>query len=325
MKSRFTPRPTLLRRPGNTSFRTRFQENPHKHGRGSLLCSCFWSVGHITIEDLNMGAAKIWWQVPECAMSGDGFKCTWSLRCLSRAHPRSIFGAHDSLGSELIIHTLWPTHAVGHTTSQAARNTLFRVKTPVCHESQHFKKRSILLLCMCAHVCVYVYVHRRMGALRGKKWVLDVLELGFYRQLWTTWYRYWKSNASSLQEQPVSFPTSPPLQPQWQRFYCAHTHDDFIVKNRVFVQLTSNSFYNYCIFIYSFCAHVCGVCVSLRTSMWVWLAEDNLQESVFFFDFVGPGIKLRSSRLAKIHWEIRFGLKFSSLYKNKHIHVTFNK
>lgn len=47
----------------------------------------------------------------------------------------------------------------------------------------------------------------------------------------------------------------------------AHTHDDFIVKNRVFVQLTSNSFYNYCIFIYSFCAHVCGVCVSLRTSM----------------------------------------------------------
>lgn len=107
--------------------------------------------------------------------------------------------------------------------------------------------------------------------------------------------------------------------------FTVHTHDDFIVKNRVFVQLTSNSFYNYYIFIYSFCVHVCVVCVSLHTSMWVWLAEDNFQESVFFFDFVGPGIKLRSSRLAKIHWEIRFGFKFSSLYKNKHIHVTFNK
>lgn len=85
-----------------------------------------------------------------------------------------------------------------------------------------FLKRSILLLCMCARVCVYVYVHRHMGVLRRQKWVLDVLELGFYRQLWTTWYRYWKSNSSFLQEQPVIFPTSPPLQSQWQRFYCAH-------------------------------------------------------------------------------------------------------
>lgn len=153
---------------------------------------------------------------------------------------------------------------------------------------------------MCVGVCVYV--HKRVGALRGQKWVLDVLELGLLQAAVNHLIRMLevKLQFSARAASDLPYPsTSAALMAVF--LLCTHTHDDFIVKNSVFVQLTSNSFYNYCIFIYSFCVHVCVVCVSPRTCLGVWLAEDDSQESVFFFDLVGPGIKLRSPRLAKIH------------------------
>lgn len=111
---------------------------------------------------------------------------------------------------------------------------------------------------MCARV--YVYVHKRVGALRGQKWALDILELGLLQAAVNHLIRVLevKLQFSARSASDLPYPSTSAA-PMAEFLLCTHTHDDFIVKNRVFVQLTLNSFYKYCIFIYSFCVHVCVV------------------------------------------------------------------
>lgn len=98
-------------------------------------------------------------------------------------------------------------------------------------------------------VGVYVYVHKCVGALRGQKWMLDVLELGLLQAAVNHLIRVLevKLQFSARAASDLPYPSTSAA-PMAAFLLCAHMHDDFIVKNRVFVRLTSNSFYKYCIF-----------------------------------------------------------------------------
>lgn len=160
----------------------RFQANPHKHG----LHSCFWSLGHITIEDLvtKCRAAKIWRQVPECAVSWNGFKCTRCLRCLRQCPPMLPTSLEFRTALDSQYAHFWNAHALKCTCCLSHQQQPGCLKHLAQSQNNHmpwtavFFKWFITFLCMCAPVCLFVCVRKHVGALRGQKWVLNILVLG---------------------------------------------------------------------------------------------------------------------------------------------------